>query len=67
VGTGISGANQYQKDFYEFDSSANKWTRKADFSGSARENAVGFSVNGKGYIGIGYESGYLKDFFEYFP
>lgn len=39
--------------FIEFDPSENKWTRKADFSGDARVFAIGFSINDKGYIGLG--------------
>ncbi|MEQ1745514.1 MAG: hypothetical protein ABMA02_08815 [Saprospiraceae bacterium] len=30
-----------------------KWTRKADFSGQPRYNAVSFSINGKAYVGLG--------------
>ena len=29
------------------------WTQKADFGGTARRGAVGFSIGSKGYIGIG--------------
>ena len=31
------------------------WTQKADFGGTAREWAVGFSIGGKGYLGTGYD------------
>lgn len=44
------------------------WTRKADFPGVARHNAVGFALNGKGYYGTGlskYSSTGLTDFWEY--
>ena len=40
------------------------WTRKADFVGGSRSYAVGFSIDNKGYIGMG---GYRKDFWEYNP
>lgn len=44
------------------------WLRKADYGGSARGNAKGFSIGGKGYIIGGYSSsGYEKDFWEYDP
>ncbi|HEY5555781.1 hypothetical protein [Acetobacterium sp.] len=30
------------------------WTAKADFMGTARDGAVGFSIESKGYIGTGW-------------
>ena len=44
----------------------NAWTQKADFGGTARYQAVGFSIGSKGYIGTGY-GGLTKDFWEYDP
>jgi hypothetical protein len=41
----------YYRDFWEYDPSSNVWTRKADFGGKKRSDAVGFSVGGKGYLG----------------
>src|SRR5947207_3023464 len=44
------------------------WTRKADFGGAERMEAVGFSIGGKGYIGTGYCGGCgFRDFWEYDP
>src|SRR2546423_8607295 len=46
------------------------WTQKADFGGTARSGAVGFSIGSKGYIGTGenYIDPYGKnDFWEYDP
>jgi N-acetylneuraminic acid mutarotase len=46
----------------------NTWTQKADFGGTARMNAVGFSIGSKGYIGTGNDGqSYRKDFWEYDP
>ncbi len=45
----------------------NTWTQKADFGGTARNSAVGFSIGSKGYIGTGYDTGYKNDFWEYDP
>jgi N-acetylneuraminic acid mutarotase len=48
----------------------NTWTQKADFSGVARENAAGFSISGKGYMGTGFDRATNtnpKDFWEYDP
>ena len=33
----------------------NTWTQKADFGGTGRNGAVGFSIGSKGYIGTGYD------------
>jgi N-acetylneuraminic acid mutarotase len=44
------------------------WTQKANFGGMAREDAVGFSIADKGYIGTGIsEDGEVSDFWEYDP
>ncbi len=58
-----------QKDFWEYDPAANTWTQKADFGGTARYSAVGFSIGSKGYIGTGDDgwSSIAKDFWEYDP
>jgi N-acetylneuraminic acid mutarotase len=48
----------------------NTWKRKANFGGTARFLAVGFSIGSKGYIGTGYNNNNLKyynDFWEYDP
>ncbi|MBI4931199.1 MAG: T9SS type A sorting domain-containing protein [Bacteroidetes bacterium] len=42
------------------------WTQKANFGGTARSGAVGFSIGTKGYIGTGTNaSGLTKDFWEW--
>jgi hypothetical protein len=46
------------------------WTRKRDFPGKGRHDAVAFALNNKGYFGTGVSTvGYelLKDFWEYDP
>ncbi|MCX6246691.1 MAG: T9SS type A sorting domain-containing protein [Bacteroidetes bacterium] len=45
------------------------WTQKATVGGIARQNAVGFSIGTKGYIGTGVDvnNNYFKDFWEYDP
>lgn len=70
IGTGCNHKISYGarlKDFWEYDPAADSWTRKADFGGSSRVAAVGFSIGLKGYLGTGLDSGYLKDFWEYDP
>jgi hypothetical protein len=45
------------------------WTQKADFGGTERYGAVGFSIGSRGYIGTGLNSSYsyTRDFWEYDP
>src|SRR5438045_7987523 len=57
----------YKKDFWEYDPATDTWTQKADFGGVARNRATGFSINGKGYIGTGWDGSFRKDFWEYDP
>ena len=45
----------------------NTWTQKAYFNGSARQRMTGFSIGIKGYLGLGYDNFYKKDFWEYDP
>jgi N-acetylneuraminic acid mutarotase len=71
IGTGDNfnnGVYTYS-DFWEYDPTSNFWTRKADFSGSQRTNATGFSIGNKGFIGTGYEPNGTEpqDFWEYTP
>ncbi|MEO6166214.1 MAG: hypothetical protein ABIO46_02705, partial [Chitinophagales bacterium] len=78
IGTGYKQTGEiygiFLKDFWEYDSSNNTWTQKADFGGAARTGAVSFSIGGKGYIGtggsvnmFGQNSVQYKDFWEYDP
>lgn len=48
-----------------FKTYSQSWTQKANFGGIARAYAVGFVVNGKGYIGTGGNQWSSKDFWEY--
>ncbi|MCU0378502.1 MAG: IPT/TIG domain-containing protein [Bacteroidales bacterium] len=55
---------------FEYNPSSNTWTRKADFPGTPRSNAVFFSLpNGKAYVGLGttLDYTYLNDMWEYDP
>lgn len=61
-------------DFWEYDFTSDTWTRKADIGDATngykkRSAAVAFSINSKGYIGLGAE-GYdtrVKDLWEFDP
>ncbi len=55
-------------DFWEYDPASNTWKQIATFGGTARYNAIGFSIGSKGYIGTGYDGDeYNSDFWEYDP
>ncbi|MCB0643296.1 MAG: hypothetical protein KDC44_16720, partial [Phaeodactylibacter sp.] len=55
-------------DFYKYDPVADEWTQLADFPGSTRRLGVAFSINKKGYVGLGASNGFeLVDFWEYDP
>lgn len=45
----------------------NQWNVLPAFGGTAREGAVGFSINGKGYVCSGYNGSYTNDLWEYNP
>ena len=52
---------------FSFTTMSGEWTRKADFPGVWRSDAVAFSIGNKGYIGMGRGSNYQQDFWEYDP
>ena len=67
---GYTKTDEVLKDAYSFDGKA--WSPKAAFTGPARHKAVGFSVGGNGYVGLGYggdgeDRTALKDFYKYTP
>lgn len=66
VGTGYDG--NYLKDFWSFDPANNTWTQKTSYGGSKRRDAVGFVIDGIGYICAGVNNGsYETDFYMYDP
>ncbi len=50
-----------------YHSTSNSWVQKANFGGTGRRYAVGFSIGNKGYIGTGEDGTKKKDFWEYDP
>lgn len=72
---GWDGIRRYA-DLWQFDPSGNgSWTQLASMpatnrqgGNTARSSAVGFSVNGKGYVGTGYDGyNFMNDFWEFDP
>ena len=57
-------------DFYEYDPANDSWTQKALFPGTQRGWAIGASVGGLGYVGLGSnaaQNASFNDFYEYNP
>jgi N-acetylneuraminic acid mutarotase len=54
---------------YQFDPQSYTWKRMADFTGTPRQTAIGFSVNNMGYVGGGQQSysQAFKDFYSFNP
>lgn len=61
VATGYDG--QVRKDCWAYDPIDDSWNQVADFGGQAREYAVAFGLNGKGYVGLGA----FSDLWQYDP
>jgi N-acetylneuraminic acid mutarotase len=55
AGTGaiLNGGFTFYKDFWRYSPSTNTWTSKQAFLGTTRAWAMGFSINGIGYMGLG--------------
>ena len=69
-GTGTDASQNGMSDFWEYNPNSDEWTQKNDFAGAPRFGAVGFSINGKGYIALGssdQEEAFFNDVWEYDP
>lgn len=71
VGTGYNGEEDERlRDFWRYDAANDSWREVASLPAEApaRNGAVAFSANGKGYVGTGYDGeNKLKDFWEFDP
>ena len=73
VGTGedsttfLSGSSPYHNDFWEYDTTKDKWTQKANIGYHGRSRGIGFSMANQGYIGFGYidSTGIVNDMWSY--
>ncbi len=58
-------------DLWEYDNSTDTWTQRAPLPGTNNDyrNGIGFSINGKGYIGLGVDGpgNYRNTLWEYDP
>lgn len=67
---GYDGDNSKARmsDLWMYDMERDAWTQRANFPGTARNSATAFALDGKGYLGTGYDGvNYLGDFWEYDP
>ena len=68
VGLGYDGFTNLKKDWWEYNSTTNTWTQKANFPGIARDACAYFEANGKIYVGGGTDNNIVySDFYEYDP
>jgi N-acetylneuraminic acid mutarotase len=68
VGFGYDNTLANRKDFWQYDPVANSWSAMSNFPGTARSNAVAVVCsNNKAYMGLGYDSLYRDDWWEFDP
>jgi N-acetylneuraminic acid mutarotase len=66
--TGVSSFNGAYNDMYAFDVDNNSWTKLPSLPSQPRNGCVAFTINGKGYIGTGYnDKMIMQDLWEYDP
>lgn len=62
--------NRIYNELYKYNFDTKEWIRLKDFAGPPRIHAVAFTINGKAYVGTGYdyfEQLYYNDLWEYNP
>ena len=64
-----TGYNVHEKDMWEYDPGANTWTQKASMPAAAqvRQEAVGFSIGGYGFVGLGISTSCYNDLWRFDP
>ncbi len=66
VGLGQGNFASFYSDLWEYDPVSESWSQRADFLGSARRQAVSFTIDSFAYVGTGQDqNGYTKDFYKY--
>ncbi|MHB9140624.1 MAG: Kelch repeat-containing protein, partial [Paludibacter sp.] len=59
---------EVKSDILEYDVARNIWYERGNLPASGRENALAFTLNGKGYIGFGEnDTEVLNDFWSFEP
>lgn len=73
IGTGVYQNDMFLEDLWEYDTETGAWTQKANYPEGKVRGLMAFSVNGKGYAGLGYrrdgtnEGEKMDSFYEYDP
>ena len=69
TGTIAARNSGYSNELWEYNTTSDTWTKKANFPGGARIDAFSFAVNGKGYVGSGItnQGQSFSDLWEYDP
>jgi N-acetylneuraminic acid mutarotase len=67
IACGFNFSQDWRKDFWRYNATTNTWTQMADFGGTQRSNAIGFSIDGIGFIGTGNDTYLRSDFWQYKP
>lgn len=57
----------FDNDLWKYDPVLNVWHRKTDFPGTKRTDPAFFNIDGKIYVGTGYDTKYKKDIWQYDP
>jgi len=66
--TGAASGNLRYNDMYVFSLATNNWRKRASLPADARNGAIAFGINGKGYLCSGYNgANALNDCWEYDP
>lgn len=63
-----SGNTVFYNDLWQYNITTGSWTEKEDFPGTGRIAGVGFSIGGRGYVGLGWQgpTDYYSNDAEYF-
>ncbi len=65
---GKAGSSTYLNELWQYNPTANSWSKKANFPPGNRYGLTSFSVNGKGYVGTGADENlFQNDLWEYDP
>ena len=65
---GKFGANSYSNELWEYKPSIDQWSQRTNFPGGVRYQLSSFTIDNKGYVGLGVNQDvYKKDFYVYNP
>lgn len=65
---GKLGANFYTNQLWEYNPNTDSWTQKLNFPGGVRYQMSSFTIDGKGYVGLGVDNDlYRDDIYEFDP